>query len=418
MQNMDPTAAADAAAAGVTNTEVAPAWFVESKLQLKPPEDEGHVHTKRQRDSNCTTAVAQKRRAFEGGPGLGPVEATQELTAEGDAAWLQQFEARFRTSLTDAIPGRVCVLMSLAGAEESTSSADLERAARSVQWPEHQLVWHGAKAPHLPSTGLGFAAEDLYGQWAQEADGAKHTVDSGWIAAHSVVDQETTPSLVDGLATSLPGGSMLTICFSMQSPVGCSDGWDAAEVLKLASKMRHDIGASLLSAVRIHVVSGATKLPLVALPDGLSTFNAVTPEAGIRLLHDHGMCCFPDALGSDQVASLRRVVSAQIARIEAALCSRPHYGGIGGGRVDFREVMHRGPERWDMLLVRDDGSRVGINANEQNEPEAADYAMLERVMRDSPWVPVLRAALGGTDEYTCQAGAIVSRPGAPCGKWQ
>ena len=38
-------------------------------------------------------------------------------------------------------------------------------------------------------------------------------------------------------------------------------------------------------------------------------------------------------------------------------------------------------------------------------------------MRDGPWVEVMRAALGGTDAYTCQAGAIVSRPGARCGKW-
>ncbi len=426
MRGMAPAAAADAAAAGATNTyEAAPAWFDATKHQLKATAGEGAVRTKRQRVSECSaaayaTTVPPKRRATENESACGPrAVISQELSAEEDAAWLRTFEGRFRTSLTDAIPGRVCVLMSLASAKESTSSADLERAARSVQWPEHQLVWHGAKAPHLPSTGLGFAAEDLYGQWAQEADGAKHTADSGWIlVSNSAANKEATP--VNGLTRSVLGSSSstLTICFSMNNPAD-SDAWDATEVLRLASKMHHDIGASLLAAVRIHIVSGATKLPLVALPGGLSTFHAITPEMGVRLLHDHGMCCFPGALGSNQVASLRRVVSAQIARIEAALCSRPHCGGIGGGRVDFSEVMHRGTRRWDMLLVRDDGSRVGTNQQQQNGPaETADYALLERVMRDSPWVPVLRAALGGTDDYTCQAGAIVSRPGAPCGKWQ
>ena len=133
-------------------------------------------------------------------------------------------------------------------------------------------------------------------------------------------------------------------------------------------------------------------------------------------MHDHGVCCFPGALGSDLVASLRRVVSGQIARIEAALCSKPTQHGIGDGTVNFEEVMHRGAQRWDMLLVRHDGSRVGIEQQAEHE-EAADYALLELVMRDAPWVPVLRAALGGTDDYSCQAGAIVSRPGAPCGKW-
>jgi hypothetical protein len=161
-----------------------------------------------------------------------------------------------------------------------------------------------------------------------------------------------------------------------------------------------------------------------------------------------------------QVAALRRVVSRQIARIESALCSYGGGGGGGGigcGRLNFLEVMDRGTQRWDMLLVRDDGTRVGMveddserhaaeeeeeaqedaAADEEEEAAAADddaadeeeeaaaddaaaavdYALLERVMRDGPWVEVMRAALGGTDAYTCQAGAIVSRPGARCGKW-
>jgi hypothetical protein len=46
--------------------------------------------------------------------------------------------------------------------------------------------------------------------------------------------------------------------------------------------MRDDIGVTLLAAVRVHVVSGASKLPLVALPDGLSTLDVTTPKAGIR----------------------------------------------------------------------------------------------------------------------------------------
>jgi hypothetical protein len=144
-----------------------------------------------------------------------------------------------------------------------------------------------------------------------------------------------------------------------------------------------------------------------------------------------------------QVAALRRVVSRQIARIESALCSYGGGGGGGGGdgigcgRLNFLEVMDRGTQRWDMLLVRDDGTRVGMveddserhAAEEEDEAQeaaaadaaadaaAVDYALLERVMRDGPWVEVMRAALGGTDAYTCQAGAIVSRPGARCGKW-
>jgi hypothetical protein len=158
--------------------------------------------------------------------------------------------------------------------------------------PDEQLVWHASKAPHPPAIGLGFAAENLYGQWAQDADGAKQTEDSGWIC----LSDETASSSVDGAGGGSAGGvggsgrrpgsgGLLTICFSIKSPDGGSDewdGWNAAEVIRLATRMRDDIGVTLLAAVRVHVVSGASKLPLVALPDGLSTLDVTTPKAGIR----------------------------------------------------------------------------------------------------------------------------------------
>ena len=323
------------------------------------------------------------------------------------------------SGLAEPASGRVSVWLSLAGADAATTSMDLERAARCVQWPDQQLLWHSAKAPHPPTVGLGFTAADLYKEYtaAESAEflqcqnGAQQTADSGWILSVA----EETRAGDEHPGNRLGSGGRLTICFSITSPDG--KGWVAAEVVRLATTMRHDIGASLLAAVRVHLVSAATKLPLVALPDGLSALNATTQEAGVRLMHEYGVCCFPGALGSDLVASLRRVVSGQIARIDAALPAQ--HSGIGSGSLNYVEVQSRGAQRWDMLLVRDDGSRVGVEpAPEQEESaESADYALLERVMRDSPWVPVLRAALGGTDAFTCQAGAICSRPGALAGKW-
>lgn len=417
---MASTTAADAAAAGVKDlSEEPPAWFHAVEHQYTRSQNKAAAATKRQRDgdgSTTTVAVAKRHRPSQAEPDkLGSGAASHELTTEEDVAWLQTFETRFRMSLTDAVPGRVCVWISLAGADAATGSTILERAARHVQWPDQELVWHGAKAPHVPDVGLGFKAEDLYGQWNQTADGAKYVVDSGWILpSGSKASVAITTDALAGLADRPGSGGMLTICFSMKSPV---DGWNTAEVLKLAAKLRCDIGTALLAGIRVHIVSGATKLPLVALPDGISTVRATTSESGIRLLHDHGICYFPGAVGSEHVASLRRVVSAQIARIEMALLNNAHCSGIGDGTMNFAEVMHRGPQRWDMVLVRGDGSRVGVKQQQTDSKEAEAYALLERIMRDSPWVPVLRASLGGTDDYVCQAGAIVSRPGAPCGKW-
>ena len=125
----------------------------------------------------------------------------------------------------------------------------------------------------------------------------------------------------------------------------------------------------------------------------------------LALLGSWGLFAVPCALGRDLVSRLREAVCTRTDAAEAALAAlgRPADAAAEGNH--YAELSHRGVGRFDLLL----GSK--------SERLSCSEAVREAAER-GPWVGAVAAALGGdAHALLWTAGAVVSRPGAPAGRW-
>eukprot|EP01048_Picozoa_sp_COSAG05_P013497 COSAG05_NODE_1442_length_4879_cov_8.264644_6_plen_412_part_00 len=302
-------------------------------------------------------------------------------------------------SWTDQVTRRVSVCLSLVPVAVGVGSdaelyGRLEAAVRETDWEERALEWHDAAPPQPSTVGLGFSSEDMYREYS-----ASDVSDSGWLTSPQHAQDElasagkrlaavsaavaasarqqqqqqqqiqqqhqeqhskmhSTTDIDDPSVATLPevygrngrAKRSLSICCSLLSPAGEEwPGVAAALLRKLwppttphtASSDACTIGAAQpdgspgISAVRVQVVSNATKLPLRSLPLGLPTLAVTSTEEAVATLATHGICCLlrhkppsdalPGALhclGRNTVDQLRRLAARQIARVEAALARK------------------------------------------------------------------------------------------------
>ena len=179
---------------------------------------------------------------------------------------------------------------------------------------------------------------------------------------------------------------------------------------------------AVLPLARPRVQGGAPLLEGISLRTAELATVAGERE-GARLLATLGVFALPDALDASQVAAAAASARSRCAAAEDALRKRAAAVGgstkvdLGAGTHHYAELSSRGVGRWDLLL---DTSLEGGDA-------------IDAIAAHGPWVGAVRVALGiprvqpeggdaGREEVRAsalrwRASVIVSRPGAPAGRW-
>eukprot|EP01043_Picozoa_sp_COSAG02_P011890 COSAG02_NODE_446_length_22141_cov_17.963842_2_plen_376_part_00 len=305
----------------------------------------------------------------------------------------------------DASVRRKSVCIGLVAGPHSSFEA-VEAAVRAVEWSERAIRWLGSKPP---SKSCGFASKDMYTEFAKDLQDTLQAL-PGWCwldgNLHSLKDSDP---------------DYLTICCSVHSPTDESPPDLATKLVEHLQTRLPSSGTAAISGARVLLVSAATKIPLMPLARGLSSFVASKSQAGdavafaAQLLDDAGMCVMTDAVSDDDIQALAQLAVIRTAQIERALGStdtNPSGKPIGSGDVTFAEICSRGVQRWDMLL-HPPGQPLavtGSNAGDQVMVDAG-FAVLQRIATKGPWVATLEAALGlDASGYKWQASIICSRP--------
>lgn len=275
----------------------------------------------------------------------------------------------------------------------------IEEALQLLVWEERSLLWHDAKVSNLQVAGFSSIAMGV-----QFTDSSQEDLPP----RRTFLGNSCDDSLLDG-------DVFLEMCCSLESTREESRSVLAELLLDQLEHLCRSSSNLPLKSSQVLLVSNATRLPLMALPEGIATLDipseslheACGLQRATALLENAGMFCISDAVSSTDVRTLRSLVVDRMRDAERSL--RDEDVDIGCGDVSYAEICSRGKLRWDMLLHAS-GERQGLGDVNGDDR----FAVLERIATCGVWLPAIEQTLGKTK---WQASVVCSRPGAPAGQW-
>jgi len=324
-------------------------------------------------------------------------ETQTNLPGQAEAA-AENCRHRLANQIKGQKPRRVTACLSVSH-DPGTNGKDIEEAMQLVIWEERGLQWHDAKVSHVH--GGGFSSSAMGVQFSDT----------------SQEDLPPRQKFLGDVCSGLPlvTEAFLEICCSLESPIEEARSVVAELLLGLLEQFCRFNSNLPLKSAQVLLLSTATRLPLMSLPNGIASLDVPFEswgtgcglERATTLFEHAGMYCISDAISSQDVRTLRSLVVDRIRDAEQSL--RNEGTDIGCGDIHYAEICSRGKLRWDLLLHAA-GERQGVGDVNGDER----FAVLEHIARYGVWVPAVEQALG---KVKWQASVVCSRPGAPAGRW-